>query len=82
MSRLGSASWGTFCGEGEARVKQVINKKAVKQHKIESLRNEAKILETIKHQNIIGFLGILEGRDFIYIKMELARGGTLGDLLR
>lgn len=39
-------------------------------------------METIENENIVRFLGLIENERFIYIKMELAKGGTLGEFIK
>lgn len=57
---------------------QVISKTNVKKSKIECLREEAKILSTIEHPNIVKVYEFVETNTFIYLKMEIVKNGTLG----
>jgi len=41
------------------------------------LREEAKILSTIEHANIVKVYELVETNTFIYLKMEIVKNGTL-----
>jgi serine/threonine protein kinase len=48
---------------------QVISKTNVKRSKIDCLREEAKLLSTIEHPNIVKVYDFVETDTFIYLKM-------------
>jgi calcium/calmodulin-dependent protein kinase I len=55
---------------------KIIDKKKCK-NKIQAIKKECIILQQLKHNNIVKFLGYVETDTTLYIKMEHLRGGTL-----
>jgi serine/threonine protein kinase len=64
--------------QGNPSPTQIISKTNVKRSKIDCLREEAKLLSTIDHPNIVKVHEFVETDTFIYLKMELVKNGALG----
>lgn len=45
---------------------------------MECLREEARLLSSINHPNIVKVYEFVETNTFIYLRMEIIRNGTLG----
>lgn len=56
---------------------QVISKSNVKRSKMECLREEARLLSSIDHPNIVKVYEFVETNTYIFLRMELIRNGTL-----
>ena len=56
---------------------KIISKKKIKERSWQALKNEASILESLDHPNIVKFKHIRRFKDKIYIGMELLEGGRL-----
>jgi len=65
----------------EAAIK-IINKIKLKSHELHVIRSEIEILKICTHPHIIKLYDILENQDYIYIIMELCKGGDLFDYLK
>ncbi|CDW74434.1 protein kinase domain containing protein [Stylonychia lemnae] len=61
---------------------KVINKNTLKDDGYRVLKNEALILRTMDHPNIVKFYEIYETSDFVFIEMEVIKGGTLSDFIK
>ena len=59
----------------------MINKQVMGRSKLRSFHKEAEILANIEHNNIIKFHSFHETEQYLLIKMELMRGGTLRKLI-
>jgi serine/threonine protein kinase len=57
---------------------KVIEKNSVKKSKIDSLREEAKIMSSISHPNVVKLYSMHETELRFYLRMELIQHGTLG----
>jgi len=62
---------------GQEVAVKVITKRSVKATYLKKIRQEAKLLEKLKHPNIVEFLGVKETEKRIFIVMEMVKGGTL-----
>jgi calcium-dependent protein kinase len=72
---------------GETRAVKVINKSRFSggsdtAFHFAQLKAEIKVMETIKHDNVIRFYEVFEDQDALYIVMELASGGELFDRIQ
>ena len=79
---LGRGSFGIVCEANDRQTHEVVAVKiADKKHgstsDINEFRNEAEILRTLKHQNVLRFLGLFEDNSKIYLFTELVGGGEL-----
>lgn len=84
---IGSGSFGKVVEAYDRYSKEivavkVIKKYTVKQGKINDLKQEAKILSSLNHPNIIKFKHLKETETRIFIVMEIVNGGTLQDLIK
>jgi serine/threonine protein kinase len=61
---------------------KIISKLNIKENKVPELRQEAEILASLNHPNIIRFKHVKETQTRIFIVMELVRGGDLKTLMR
>lgn len=50
----------------------------MKKSKMECLREEARLLSSISHPNIVKVYEFVETDTFIFLRMEIIRNGTLG----
>jgi serine/threonine protein kinase len=80
VNNIAAGSFGTVIqaideDDSEIAVK-VIEKKQCNLN-IQAIKNEITILQQLKHNNIVKFLGFLETDSHLYIKMEHIKGGTL-----
>jgi serine/threonine protein kinase len=83
ISQLGVGSFGKVYkvvkkSEKEEFALKVLSKKQLESLKlVDQFKNEIKILSNCDHKNIIKLYGLFEDEMYIYMLMELARGGTL-----
>ncbi len=49
--------------------------------KIRALRQEAQLIRNIDHPNIVKYIDFFEDGQYLFLKMELIRRGTLKDLI-
>lgn len=56
---------------------KIIDKKTIEKNEKELLRTEIAVLKLVNHPNIIRMEGLYESKGFIYIVMELLKGGEL-----
>ncbi len=63
--------------QGRRRAIQIIKKENLSTGELELVRQEAKILHTLEHPNIVKFKQLKETKDFVFIVMELANGHSL-----
>ena len=61
---------------------KVIRRKSLTKESIEQLKEEADLLQSINHTNVIKFKHIREIRGKIFLGMELMRGGSLSHLIK
>ena len=60
---------------------QMIRKEAMSRSRVRAFFKEADILEAMDHNNIVKFYSFHETDQYLLIKMELVRGGTLKQLI-
>ena len=60
---------------------KIVRNKA--RHAIASLRRETKVLKSVgHHRNIVGFIKLLEFKEFSVLVLDYAGGGTLWDYMK
>jgi serine/threonine protein kinase len=64
---------------GVERAVKVIEKVAMDPEEKELMRTEIAILKLVHHDNVIQMIDVFEDRDYIYIVMEMVKGGELFD---
>ncbi|KAJ3101925.1 hypothetical protein HDU97_000966 [Phlyctochytrium planicorne] len=74
---------GTQRSTGKKYAIKILDKKRFekKPKMVESIRREITLLMAVNHPCIINIGGVYDEKDFIYIVLELARGGELFDLI-
>ena len=82
LAELGHGSFGKVYKVLDVKSKEIIALKIISKKKTDdrswdALLNEAKILESLDHPNIVKFKHIRQFRSRIYIGMELLEGGRL-----
>ncbi|EGR32983.1 protein kinase domain protein [Ichthyophthirius multifiliis] len=84
--QLGQGSFGKviqvldISSQEEIAVK-IINKKRMSEQSIQKIKQEALILHRLNHPNIVKFKKLVETNSKILIGMELAKGGSLQELI-
>ena len=61
---------------------KVINKSVLSQRSLMILKNESKIMQSLKHPSVVSFKRIYENERFIMIEMEFVKGGQLKKLYK
>jgi calcium/calmodulin-dependent protein kinase I len=61
---------------------KVLFKSKLSESFLSSLRNEASLLSSLDHPNIVKFFSVKESNTRIFISMEYLRGGTLSELIQ
>ena len=61
---------------------KILRKKEMKPESYEMVRNEIEALKLCQHPNIVRLYDVLENVDYIFLVMELLRGGTLRDFVK
>ena len=67
---------------GQKVAVKLVNKKELKLQDLELLKREIEVLKVCQHPNIIKFYDVFENQDYIYIVMEVLRGGDFFGYLR
>ena len=61
---------------------KVINKSVLSQRSLMILKNESKIMQSLKHPSVVSFKRIYENERFIMIEMEFVKGWQLKKLYK
>ena len=62
---------------GEHYAVKIIDKNTIEKDEKELLRTEIAVLKLVNHPNIIRMEGIYESKQYLYIVMEMLKGGEL-----
>ena len=60
---------------------KIINKEKLSKHALNILKNESKIMCTLRHPSVVEFKQIFENQRFVVIEMEYIPGGQLRRLI-
>jgi calcium/calmodulin-dependent protein kinase I len=61
---------------------KIIKKRNLTEAQVKELRQEAAVLSSLNHPNIVKFIAVKESNTRIFIIMEYVRGGTLGSYMK
>lgn len=67
---------------GQICAVKIIKKRNLTEAQVKELRQEACVLSSLDHANIVKFIAVKESNTRIFIIMEYIRGGTLGSYLK
>ena len=66
---------------GERVAVKIINKKRSSEYTIKNLYREARIMQLIRHENIVELYEVMETKDYYYLVLEFCPGGELIDYI-
>ena len=77
QGKFATVRLGTKITTGEEVAIKIINKEAMDEKELEQARTEIEIMKISKHPYIVKLFDVFENRMYIYIIMELCKGGDL-----